>query len=64
MIIKERNRMIIRECNVFEYDKWMGKNGMECIWVRKEWERMEWNQVTLIECFKIREWKWMKINGM
>ena len=25
-----------------------------------EKNRMEWNQVTLIGCFKIKEWKWMK----
>ena len=25
---------------------------------------IEWNQVTLIECFKIKEWKGMKMNGM
>ena len=40
------------EHNVFKSGKWMEKNGMG------------WNQVTLIECFKIKEWKWMKINGM
>ena len=36
---------------------------MECIEVR-EMNGMEWNYVTLIGCFKIKEWKGMKMNGM
>ena len=24
---------------------------------RNEWKRLEWNEVTLIGCFKINEWK-------
>ena len=51
--------MYLSKTNEWESMEW---NGMYLS--KKEWKRMEWNQVTLIECFKIREWKWMKINGM
>ena len=38
------------ECNVFKYGKRIEKNGME------------WNLVTLIGCFKIKELKGIKMN--
>ena len=40
------------ERNVFNQGKWIEKN------------EIEWNYVTLIECFKIKEWKRMKMNTM
>ena len=36
--------------------KGMERNGMY-LSKRNEWKRLEWNEVTLIGCFKINEWK-------
>ena len=48
----------------------MERNGMEWngmyLSKGKEWEKkgIEWNgiKITLIGCFKIKEWKWIKMN--
>ena len=49
----KQNRMIIREFKEMEWNEMYLSKGNE--WKRIEWCGMEWNFVTLIGCFKIKE---------